>query len=170
MTNLQTRVPTARRDDLVTTETQDGLLIYDQSAHELHQLDHSAASAWRLCDGTRTVAELAFAAGISVDSAWMALVQLSNAALLEEPFPGNSTVGDTSRRRLIQRAAVAAPVLISISAPTAAYANSDTCMNPCKRDSECRGDCPVCKQFSPDNAATFCCNSKDGTQDYCFSK
>ena len=172
MTNLSIRVPQARRDDLVTTATQDDLLIYDQATHELHQLNQVSASIWELCDGNRTIADLAAATGHAAEVVTATVEMLSAASLLDTTISisGDTSATRSSRRRLMKRAAIAAPVIVSVSAPMAAGAKSDTCMLPCSKDSQCRGGCPVCKQYSPSNSAYFCCNSKEGTRDYCYSK
>lgn len=170
VTILMARVPAARGDNLVSTETVDDLLIYDQATQELHRLNRIAASVWRHCDGTRTVGDIMLATGLSDEAVLDVTRLLSDASLLEGTFPGSKRGTRSSRRRIMKQAAVAVPLVVSISAPMAADAKSDTCLQPCSKPSECRGECATCKQYSPSNAARICCNSKQGTGDYCFSK
>jgi hypothetical protein len=47
------------RDGLEVSETEDGLLIYDTSAGQVHHLNFTASAVFSLCDGERTTEELA---------------------------------------------------------------------------------------------------------------
>jgi hypothetical protein len=55
--------PLARTEELVTTTSKDEVLVYDKTAHHIHHLNASAAQVWYLCDGERTVADLAVETG-----------------------------------------------------------------------------------------------------------
>lgn len=79
--------PMARVADLVTTETHDGVLIYDLISHDLHQVNTTASMVWRLCDGSRSPADLAAASELEIDAVELALEQLSDASLLEASIP-----------------------------------------------------------------------------------
>lgn len=79
---------------------------------------------WRLCDGERTVREIAAEAGIAEDPAKRALRTLEDAQLLDAPL---ATVmrGMQSRRRFMKKAGIAAiPAIVSITAPIAKAAAS----------------------------------------------
>ena len=125
------KVPAARTIDLVTTESKDEVLVYDQAVHHIHHLNASAAMVWRLCDGERTVSEIAAEAGIAEDAVKLALRTLEDAQLLDGPL-ATTIRGTQSRRAFMKKAAIAGaavPVVISVSAPSASAAKSGECDN-----------------------------------------
>ena len=124
--------PLARRDGLVVKTVGDELLVYDLERERAHSLDALAAAIWRRCDGRRPVAALAAAVraetGLPVSAAAVeyGLAALGRARLLvgERPAPG------PTRRQVLARIGTAAaiPLVLSITAPTAAQAQSQTCL------------------------------------------
>jgi transposase len=160
-------LPAARREGIIRKEVDGELLVYDLDRDKAHCLNGSAAAIWNLCDGhtsTKEIAEtLAKEVGATVDErvVWLALADLRRTHLLEEPKAAiqgedrnssnkkrtkNSdwprvTLG-MSRREAVRRiglgAAIALPVVISITAPTPAQALS--CVQsgqPCATTAEC---------------------------------
>ncbi len=117
------RVPAARTIDLVTTESKDEVLVYDQAVHHIHHLNATAAKVWRLCDGERTVSEIAAEAGIAEDAVKLALRTLEDAQLLDAPL-ATTMRGTQSRRAFMKKAAIAGqiPAIVSITAPISAAA------------------------------------------------
>lgn len=147
------KVPAARVTDLVTTESKDEVLVYDQKVHHIHHLNATAAKVWRLCDGQRTVSEIAVETGIAEDGVKLALRTLEDAQLLDAQLLV-SIRGTQSRRSLIKKAAVAGiavPAIASISAPNAAASHSPghVCTGnnrdagcPCNTEAKnCKGTC-----------------------------
>jgi Coenzyme PQQ synthesis protein D (PqqD) len=130
--------PTARKDELVTRELSDELLVYDLKRHKAHCLNQTAAAVWKLCDGKATVKEiaksLAEVLGAPVDERiiHLALEQLAKFHLLDESkslvpqLPPELT--RMSRREMMRTlgvaAAIALPLIVSVSAPTAVQAAS----------------------------------------------
>ncbi|MGC8464645.1 MAG: PqqD family peptide modification chaperone [Acidimicrobiales bacterium] len=59
-----------RNRDLEITETEDGIVIYQPERDRVHTLNASASVILELCDGTRSVAEIALelAAVFGLDS------------------------------------------------------------------------------------------------------
>jgi hypothetical protein len=122
--------PKVRQDDLLLESLPAELLVYDQRVHQAHCLNASAAAVFRCADGTRTVAEIAHAASdelqapVDEDVAWAALEELDKHGLLDTPLP--LTPDGAGRRRVlaVSAAAVLAPLVIAIAAPTPAYAQS----------------------------------------------
>ena len=124
--------PLARRDGLVVKTVGDEVLVYDLERARAHSLDALAAAIWRRCDGRRPVAALAAAVraetGVPVTAAAVeyGLAALGRARLLagERPAPG------PTRRQVLARIGTAAaiPLVLSITAPTAAQAQSQTCL------------------------------------------
>lgn len=130
-------VPAARTIDLVTTESKDEVLVYDQAVHHIHHLNATAAKVWRLCNGERTVSEIALEAGIAEDAVKLALRTLEDAQLLDAPL-ATTMRGTQSRRSFMKKAAVAGvavPAIISISAPSASAGQS--CPGGCLNDKDC---------------------------------
>ena len=123
----------ARTDGLIVKEFDGELAIYDPETHQAHELNRSAATVWRHCDGETSVAEMA--AAIASDSdlpadegiAEIAIGQLGRAGLLEGPPAYGAAV---SRRQVIRRLGLAGtvalmlPTLSTIVAPTPAMAQS----------------------------------------------
>jgi hypothetical protein len=145
--------PLARRDGLIVETLVDEILVYDLESHRAHCLNETAAVVWRHCDGQTSVRDLAARAeqelGTPVDEAvaWLALDQLDRARLLSEPVSRPARASSFSRRDLLRKAglvgaALAAPAVVSIVAPSAAQAQSCTGMDrpmgcPCGMNNDC---------------------------------
>lgn len=145
-------LPAARRESIICKEVEGELLVYDLTRDKAHCLNESAAAIWKRCDGRTSVKEIAASlakeVGTTVDErvVWLALADLRRTHLLEEPQllqPNHSDNSKAkpqktsawpqamlgmSRREAVKRiglgAAIALPVVISITAPTAAQAGS----------------------------------------------
>jgi hypothetical protein len=144
-------LPIARREGIIRKEVDGELLVYDLTRDKAHCLNESAAAIWKRCDGRTSIKEIAasLAKEATVDErvVWLALADLRRTHLLEEPKPtvvnedGNNSqkkqpksnqwpqvMLGMSRREAVKRiglgAAIALPVVISITAPTPAQALS----------------------------------------------
>ena len=129
-TGFGASVPVARIEDLVITESADEVLVYDKQRHEIHHLNKASAVVWRLCDGKRSVAELARHADVDVEITQVAVNKLAEANLLEGPLSSKMRISSPSRRAFLRKAVIAGaavPVIASISAPNAAAGGS--CQN-----------------------------------------
>ena len=136
-------VPAARKEGLVVKELPEEVLVYDLERHKAHCLNQPAAKIWKLCDGRRTLPEIARKLsdelGVPVDEevVMFALEQLGTARLLEERIMRPRVNPPISRREVIKRlgqaAAVAVPLVTSLLAPTAQAAVSCNCTD----DTEC---------------------------------
>ena len=136
-----TRVPRARRDQLIVKEVRDDVLVYDVKNYKAHCLNNTAARVWRNCDGRRTVAEIARRLERDLESpvddrvVWLALDQLEKFNLLKSHTPKPKGMPQISRRALIRRgvtAAVLLPLIVTISAPTAFAASSPIIQSVCQ--------------------------------------
>lgn len=125
---MNQNVPVARKDSLIVKELPDEILVYDTHRDKAHCLNSTAALVWKNCDGKRTVGELRELiekdAGVPVpeEMVWLALDQLETFKLLEDAPAIPLELSGMSRRSLVKRigfAALALPVIISISAPPA---------------------------------------------------
>lgn len=129
-----TTVPAARFDGLITTASDDELVVYDEAAKHIHHLNQVSSAIWRLCDGRRGVSEIAVATsdalgvGVGEDTVRLALRKLDDANLLDGSLSAEVRGTAQSRRSFLKKAAVAAsvPTVVSLTAPIAASASS-TC-------------------------------------------
>jgi Coenzyme PQQ synthesis protein D (PqqD) len=129
-----TYLPMKRRQGLVVDELQDEVLVYDLDRHKVHCLNRTAALVWRRCHGKTEPAEIARSMRRELDSTyhenlvWLALRQLAALHLLEPSVFLPPRLERVSRREMIRNlgiaAAVAVPVVTSITAPTAVQALS----------------------------------------------
>ena len=120
--------PKARTEKLIIKELPDETLVYDLESNQAHCLNKSASWVWRHCDGKTTVDDLSKAMAYETGGAaddnliWFALQQLERFNLLTvtPTLPPDLVV--LNRRRWVQQvgfAAIALPLIISISAPDA---------------------------------------------------
>ncbi|MGE0132779.1 MAG: PqqD family protein [Blastocatellales bacterium] len=135
------QVALARKDDLVVQEMPDEVLVYDLKSHKAHCLNLTAAFVWNHCDGQTTAAEIAgvmeqeWNKPVSEDVVWLALKQLGKASLLQEPLAKSEGRARFSRRDAIRRigigAAIAIPLVMTITAPESAHAATCVGANGC---------------------------------------
>jgi len=120
--------PLKRNDSLIIKELPDETLVYDTKRDKAHCLNSTAALVWQSCDGNKSVAQLrdvlAAEAGTEVpeEVVWLALDQLKSFELVTDAPAKPVEFTGMSRRDLVRRigfAALALPVIISISAPPA---------------------------------------------------
>ena len=50
--------PKGRHNDLVVQDSENEVLIYDLKLNKAYCLNETSALIWRLCDGTKSVAEI----------------------------------------------------------------------------------------------------------------
>jgi coenzyme PQQ synthesis protein D (PqqD) len=163
--------PIARQKDLIIEELSDEVLVYDLNTDNAHCLNRTSALIWKNCDGQKSRGDIAelleqeLNSPVSVQVVVLGLEELGRYDLLQ-----NETLeapkARLSRRRLIQNlgltAAVSLPLIMSISAPTAAQQGSlppDPCIAnpradgcPCTFDSDCDGDncaAGICQSLRP---------------------
>jgi hypothetical protein len=129
----KTLLPRARRDGLVIQVLDDETLVYDLERDEAHCLNETAALVWQQCDGKTTDERMAsllqkqFQMQVDVDLVWLAVKQLRRFHLIEDGEGSITKARSVSRRKLLLKyapAALALPVIISISAPTPAQVTS----------------------------------------------
>lgn len=169
-TTKMRQFPIARREDLIVEELPNEVLVYDLKTDKAHCLNRTAALIWKNCDGEKTEGEIAslledeLKTPMSMQVVMLGLEELAGNGLLKEDAsaPPRARV---SRRRLIQQlgltAAIALPVIMSLSVPAAAGAGSaaDPCVAnpradgcPCTLNTDCdSGDCTggICTTFRP---------------------
>jgi hypothetical protein len=129
--------PLARTDDLVVEELDGELLVYDSNNQRAHCLGVTAARVWRACDGEASVEAICAALDMDAETVNDALAELERTELLQssgllEVLNGNGNGASNgiglTRREMGKRsaqvggAAFAAPLILSIAAPTPAAA------------------------------------------------
>lgn len=170
--SLAAAQPLARVKDLVITESGSDLLIYDLDHHHIHHLNPITAAVWRAIDGQRTIDEVAQSVssvlGTPVGAYVVedALARLDKAHLLATPLTTVVRGTPRSRRAFMRNAAVAgavaAPLVVSISAPRAAAAQSGVCEGtlPPVLEDQCKnarpGQCCCDAPGEPDEDCGHC--------------
>jgi len=141
--NYEAQLPKARTAKLIIKEVDDEVLVYDLVNDKAHCLNRSAALVWKNCDGNKSVSEISLILAKETDAAvdesviWLALDELEKFQLLESAPTKPAMLHGMNRRQLIRAAGIAAaalPIIISMSAPPAAsaqscLANGQTCSN-----------------------------------------
>jgi hypothetical protein len=118
--------PRARSEEVVVTEFEGEILVYDLLRHRAHDLNPTAALIWQHCDGRMTVRELAALrldagqAPLGEAVVWLSLRQLADAQLLDGATPLPADAPHYSRQQLLRAGLVALPVVGSVLIPTAA--------------------------------------------------
>ena len=131
---METYSPKTRSTRIFVQELPSELVVYDVERNEVHCLNGTAARVWTLCDGERTVAEIAQQLGTDLEPqaaetlVWIALDQFAEKHLLEEASPpAPYRPADMTRRQMVLRVGLIVgllPMVDSIIAPPAALAQS----------------------------------------------
>lgn len=143
-------LPRARIEGLVIHELDDETLVYDRESYEALCLNKTASLVWKRCDGETTVAKMAgvlqkeFHTSVDNDLVWLTIKHLQRYRLIESG-DRSPVAPSVSRRKLLLKyapAALALPVIMSISAPTPAVAASCAGASrpigcPCSNDNDC---------------------------------
>jgi hypothetical protein len=144
---MQTRTtpPLARNEALVVEELGDELLVYDLSRDEAHSLGTVAAQVWKACDGKTTIDELATQLGLDRDAVVEAVEGLSTCMLLADTTEADASRltrrGLSLKAAKLGAAAAAAPLIVSIAAPTAAMAVTEAFCQGITVSAKGCGDC-----------------------------
>ncbi len=141
-------LPRTRTDNLVIRELDDETLVYDTERDEAHCLNQTAALVWKHCDGKTTAREAVrslqgtLGGSVDTDIVWLAVKQLQRFHLVEGASMKSPGV---SRRELVLKyapAALALPVIMSITAPTPAGAVSCVANGgACSTGTQCCSGC-----------------------------
>lgn len=153
--------PVSRKTDLVIQEFDEEILIYDLASNKAFALNKSSALVWQACDGINSVSEISakitkkLNSPVSEDFVLFALEQLKKDNLLENALAISDNFNGLSRRQVIRKVGfaslVALPVISSLIAPTAAFAQS-----ACSASSNKPNGC-VCSSAASCNSG--CCSS-----------
>jgi hypothetical protein len=168
----ETIVPAARpMSDFSLERVADEVVLFDAEFTRYHTLNGVAYDVWRLCDGRRTLSEIA--SNVDRGDAMLDVIaatveQLGEGGLLQAP---ETHFESTLRRRAVLKlvaagavAAIGLPVVSSITAPDASAANSGSCTSTkecppgrccCCHDNNTNCDCQIAGQCEA-NQQKFC--------------
>jgi hypothetical protein len=141
----------------IVVKVGDETLVYQKENHKAHCLNSTAAEVWKLCDGTKTVAEIAAVMSkesqspVGEELVWLTLRRLSKSGLLVKKKKDAQVLA--SRRAAmckIGAAALALPLVTSILVPTASAAASCSGFG-----GQCR-TLPCCSPFVCDTLSHLC--------------
>ena len=153
-------MPLARTDGLVVEELPGELLIYDPLYNRAHCLGGTAASVWRLSDGTTSIGAICEKLELDKDTVGLALEELQNSQLLQ----ATPRLGSTRREVTIKTAkfgsvAVAAPLIWSIAGPIPeAFATPTPAQCEFYTDTSCDACTAIC--------GCCCCCQGSGTANH----
>lgn len=130
MSNKDSRLPLARKRDLIVKELQDEVMAYDSERNKAYCLNQTSAMIWKNCDGKTTVSEMTQAlrgvdSSINDSVVWLALRQLESDGLLEETVAAPAEMAGLTRKDVIKKFGLAAaivPLIAALAAPTPAKA------------------------------------------------
>jgi hypothetical protein len=157
--------PLARSTDLIVEELGDEVLIFDTEANRGHSLSAAAAEVWRSCDGETSAEELGANLGLDSDTVARALDELNGCDLLEQPPTLAPVRAGSTRRELtinfakVGAAAAAAPLIVSVAAPTPAMAVSLQTCAALTASGDCGTNPGGCKSIT----GCCCCNPAIGS-------
>jgi hypothetical protein len=127
--------PTARTNDIVCSELDDELLVYDLTSRQACALSPTSAALFHACDGTRTIDQLADHLGIGREQVVFGLEGLGRSDLLLLPLPDGEPGAGMSRRQFAKRfgvaAAVTLPTVAVFASPALAQQGSCAPIGPC---------------------------------------
>jgi hypothetical protein len=136
-------VPRPRRRGVVSQQVDGETLLYVEATHQASCLNAPAARIWALCDGVRTLEQIASNAGLDADVVAQAISDFGEAGLLEND--ATPRAADVTRRRMLGVGLAAIPLILMVTAPTAAHAGS-----PCTpTGAECGAGVPPCCNGNP---------------------
>src|SRR5207253_295146 len=108
--------PKARKENVITRESGDELLVYDTNRHEAHCLNRTAALIWKHCDGRTSIEQITSRLGKEINGdletpvderlVWYAISQFRRDHLLEDKVEIPKAVlasvnGQLNRRQVI---------------------------------------------------------------------
>ncbi|MGE3803625.1 MAG: PqqD family protein [Gemmataceae bacterium] len=147
-------------------ELPDEVVVFDRARNQAHCLNRIAACVWRHCDGRNSVPAIAaqvqreLKVAIDEQIVWIALKRLDKARLLCRPITWPD-LDRSARRDALRRmaaAAIAAPLVMTVLAPTAAQAASS--IDTCYGQNSCGNRlCPQGQNCNKSQGLGFCtCN------------
>lgn len=170
--------PISRKQNIVVQELENELLVYDLQTNKAFCLNETSAMIFQLCDGKRSVSELADALSIklktlvSEDFVRLTLHELNRDGLLENPDEIKTYLNGINRREIVKKiglaSLIALPIVSSVIAPSAAMAASGqlSLLAACSANPDCAsGFCNPCNGtiIAACPGPKHCCANSTGT-------
>lgn len=155
--------PECRTNDILSQEVIGEVMLYDLKVDKAFLLNPTSSCVWRLCDGTKSVEEIAnlvsqeFDETVPEDLVWLALDQFKNNNLLENKDIEKIDFLGMSRREIVKKVGltsmIALPLVSSIVIPFSVEGAScfpltvmcvhppDCCSNCCFDESNLNPQC-----------------------------
>jgi len=134
--------PLARKKDIVVQTLENESLVYDLKSSKAFCLNETSAAVWKKCDGVRSLSDITKELQVEIDPSIdinfvrLALEQFRKDNLLENKSEFSSLFEGISRRDVIRKVGlsslVALPLVSSLVAPSAIYAQSNACGGACQ--------------------------------------
>lgn len=151
--------PISRRGNIVIQEIGGEVLIYDLTKDKVYCLNETSAMIWNICDGKKSVSEIAKSLNSSEDIVWLALDQLRDEKLIEDYQGSERYFNGLSRRQIIKKVGLASmvvlPLVTSIVAPKAVNAQSGQCAAPGMSGNGLADNCPCAAN---NDCVSNCCD------------
>jgi len=128
MSTQESRLPLARKQNLIVKELENEVMVYDSKRNKAFCLNQTSGIVWKSCDGKTTVSDMTRALR-SIDSSvsdtvvWFALRQLETDGLLEQNVSAPAETVGLTRKELVMKFGLAAamvPLVAVLAAPAAA--------------------------------------------------
>lgn len=175
------KLPVARNTNIVVQTSDKEVLIYDLNTDKAYNLNETSSIVYQACDGKTTFTELTANHGLTNDVIFLAIDELIKEHLIEKNNEYNSPFDGMSRRKVLRQIGIASmvalPVIVSLTAPTAAMAQS-SCINPGGRPTGTAaatnehivgsGTCADFNSRCCDNSATGSCTPEAGFPGHFF--
>lgn len=126
--------PKSKKQNVVVQELENELLVYDLQTNKAFCLNETSAMVFQLCNGKRTVSEIADALSVklktlvSEDYVRLTLHELNRDGFLENSDEIITYLNGISRREMVRKVGLASmialPLISSVVAPNAAMAAS----------------------------------------------
>lgn len=157
------KLPRARSVDVVIQKLDREILIYDLKTDKAYSLNETSAIVYQSCDGETSFDDLRSGHRFTDDLIFLALDELKRENLIEADKALVSPLAGMSRREAIRRAGlgtmIALPLISSLTAPTAAHAQS--------ADFVCSETSCICGFPSGDATSTSCTSEDCGVGCVC---
>jgi hypothetical protein len=161
--------PCARRNEILAEKLFAETMVYDKASHRAHVLNQTLALVWESCNGRNSIDEIAQILhrelGLPAERSivLLALQELSESGLLQEPVQAEAGSERLTRRQVAQRLALAGaslaliPLVTSVLAPTPAMAASSVSQTQGQQDlvtvAEDAAEAKYLKEFLSDPTA-----------------
>ncbi|HUH61478.1 MAG TPA: PqqD family protein [Terracidiphilus sp.] len=146
MEKIFMKTPCARKDKVLSTKLLEETMVYDQVSHRAHVLNRTVALVWGSANGRNSIDEIAqilhreLGLPADRDIVLLALKELSESGLLQEPVQAETGPERLTRRQVAQKLTLAGaslalvPLVTSVLAPTPAMAQSSVTQAQAEQD------------------------------------